>query len=57
MGKAAFEVLTDCNFVVFIVVVAVHLLVFYNLPLRMYQKNSKVGTPVAINYRENKCHA
>ena len=38
MGKAAFEVLTDCNFVVFIVVVAVHLLVFYNLPLRMYPK-------------------
>ena len=57
MGKAAFEVLTDCNFVVFIVVVAVHLLVFYNLPLRMYQKKSKVSTPVAINYRENKCHA
>ena len=57
MGKAAFEVLTDCNFVVFIVVVAVHLLVFYNLPLRMYQKKSQVGTPVAINYRENKCHA
>ena len=57
MGKAAFEVLTDCNFVVFIVAVAVHLLVFYNLPLRMYQKKSKVGTPVAINYRENKCHA
>ena len=57
MGKAAFEVLTDCNFVVFIVVVSVHLLVFYNLPLRMYQKKSKVGTPVAINYRENKCHA
>ena len=57
MGKAAFEVLTDCNFVVFIVVVSVHLLVFYNLPLRMYQKKSKVGTSVAINYRENKCHA
>ena len=57
MGKAAFEVLTDCNFVVFIVVVAVHLLVFYNLPLRRYQKKSQVGTPVAINYRENKCHA
>ena len=38
MGKAAFEVLTDCNFVVFIVVVAVHLLVFYNLLLRRYQK-------------------
>ena len=57
MGKAAIEVLTDCNLVVFIVVVAVHLLVFYNLPLRMHQTKSKGGTPVAINYRENKCHA
>ena len=46
MGKAAIKVLINCNFVVLIVVVAVHTgvcltkklqLSFYNLPLRLYQ--------------------